>query len=143
MTISIDTSPIGTAPNPPLVQAVGTLLVPAGNADQGTQVTESIASGFARGSDSIGFTMGTTNVDYPAEQSWDSQAAMRFRELARKVAFEEASVEEKTEIRRLQSLRRKKLYPREADELVREYRQRLATNALKKALDQCVYAYSR
>lgn len=69
---------------------------------------------------------------------WSSEKDTRFRELVRKEALQEVSVEESAELEVLTRLRRAEKYPRSADEILWQRRQQSLTRDLVQALQAYV-----
>ena len=72
---------------------------------------------------------------------WDAEKNSRFKVLARKEALEDLSVEEFSELESLTRLRRLKLYPRTADEILWQRGQQKVTQGLVQALKAYVKYY--
>ena len=69
---------------------------------------------------------------------WSAEHNARFKELARREALEELSIEELAELERLTNLRRFEKYPRSADEILWQRRQQKLTRGLVDALQAYV-----
>jgi hypothetical protein len=80
-----------------------------------------------------GETQPTRTYDEPATE-WTKTMAKRFRELAKKEALSTIAPEELRELERLTRDRRNLEYPRPADEVLWELRQRRVTGNLVQAL---------
>jgi len=76
------------------------------------------------------------------EEKWLPKHQRRFLELVRAQSLSKISPKEKTELNRLQALRRALHHPRTPDEIVLEYRRRTAMQNLTDAMEQYVIAYA-
>jgi hypothetical protein len=71
-------------------------------------------------------------------EGWTAQKNLRFKELSRKEALEDLSIEELSELNSLTRLRRFKKFPRSADEILWQRRQQKLTRGLLRALQDYV-----